>query len=266
METIHNNYLSNFIKEDGREIEFDDVQQFYTQIENIHNIYAGQLKEDGEVDKKMDYIEPFCIINVDESDNKNRISETNLYTETDQIDPTKTESPGGQSGVSSSRRSVKVKKETEHVITSDEDNDDDDDDGNKNDDDFDVNYLKDDEDEAPSSDSSYVESKTKEKTRTKSVKKKKKKRSSTSDGGRNKKVNAASGALDENSQRLLKYIEMKCDICCDERVFEAFSDIQNHFLDVHQQNGYVMCCNRKFRRIGRVLQHCTWHENPEAFK
>lgn len=59
---------------------------------------------------------------------------------------------------------------------------------------------------------------------------------------------------------------MKCDVCCDGKIYESFADIQNHFLDIHQQNGYIICCNRKFRRIGRILQHCIWHENPDAFK
>lgn len=274
-------------------MEFDDAQQFYIQVENMHSNYAGHLKDEIEVDKKLDYIEPFCIINVDENDTKNRKNVRNLYTETDRIDTVATKSSlskavgqtdvsvdvGAASG-SSSRRSIKIKKETEQIPNSadygddidddDENDEEDDDDATKNDEDYDdINYLKDEED-GQSSDSSYVQSRPKEKIRSKSkkiIKKKKKKRPSYNEsGGKSKKVVATSGVLDENSQRLLKYIEMKCDVCCDGNLYETFADIQNHFLDVHQQNGYVMCCNRKFRRIGRVLQHCTWHENPEAFK
>lgn len=89
--------------------------------------------------------------------------------------------------------------------------------------------------------------------------------SSTKKYGKRISVTTAS-VLDENNKRLLSYVQMKCDVCSDDRAFESFAEIQTHFLDTHQQTGYIICCNRKFRRIGRVLQHCTWHDNPEAFK
>lgn len=82
-----------------------------------------------------------------------------------------------------------------------------------------------------------------------------------------KKISVTTASvLDENNKRLLSYVQMKCDVCSDDRAFESFSEIQTHFMDRHHQTGYIICCNRKFRRIGRVLQHCTWHDNPEAFK
>lgn len=147
-------------------------------------------------------------------------------------------------------------------------------DDDSEDDDKDYNF-EDMEDEDGSSDTSYSNDKTTEKanstsTRPNMIRKKKKRtakhlKSSTSKFSKKISVTTVN-VLDENNKRLLQYVQMKCDICSDDHIFDSFADIQSHFMDTHNQNGYVMCCNRKFRRIGRVLQHCTWHDNPEAFK
>lgn len=71
---------------------------------------------------------------------------------------------------------------------------------------------------------------------------------------------------EENLKLIIKYMRMRCEICRHEEHFKSFTNCKNHYRDVHNQNGYVVCCSRKFRRIGRVIQHCMWHENPEAFK
>lgn len=74
-------------------------------------------------------------------------------------------------------------------------------------------------------------------------------------------------SIDDNTmQFLLKYVQMKCDLCSDNHEFNNYSDVRVHFLEVHQQKAYFICCNRKFTRIGRLLQHCKFHEDPEAFK
>lgn len=70
----------------------------------------------------------------------------------------------------------------------------------------------------------------------------------------------------ENAKRIKTYFTMNCDICANNLVFRNFLEVQHHFRDEHNMKGYVMCCNQRFRRLGRILQHCTWHENPETFK
>lgn len=70
----------------------------------------------------------------------------------------------------------------------------------------------------------------------------------------------------ENIKLIRKFAQMSCDICRHEVQFDTFTDCKNHYRDVHDENGYVQCCTRKFHRIGRIIEHCMWHENPEAFK
>lgn len=73
--------------------------------------------------------------------------------------------------------------------------------------------------------------------------------------------------IDDNTMEfILKYIQMKCDICSDEHEFDNYADVRLHFLEAHNQKAYFICCNRKFTRLGRLLQHCKFHEDPEAFK
>lgn len=81
-----------------------------------------------------------------------------------------------------------------------------------------------------------------------------------------KSFQIAESTEEDDMKLVLKYVKMKCDICCHDETFNTFSDCKRHYRDVHNENGYVLCCNRKFRRIVRVVQHCIWHENPEAFK
>lgn len=84
--------------------------------------------------------------------------------------------------------------------------------------------------------------------------------------GKEKVVQIAENTDEYDMKLIMKYVKMKCDICCHDETFGSFSDCKRHYRDVHNENGYVLCCNRKFRRIVRVVQHCIWHENPEAFK
>lgn len=132
-----------------------------------------------------------------------------------------------------------------------DDDDDDDDDGNEDD-----NKYEDGDDTA--SDTSYIEPK---RMRRESGKKSAKSTYETAKtitkqplNKRSKKIAMTTVNvldLDKDNERLLNFVQMKCDVCSDDRVFDSFSEIQNHFLDIHNQNGYIMCCNRKFRRIGR---------------
>lgn len=73
--------------------------------------------------------------------------------------------------------------------------------------------------------------------------------------------------MDEETMKMvLKYIQLKCDLCCDEQEFDTYTEVRIHFLEAHKQKAYFICCNQKFTRLGRMIQHCKFHENPEAFK
>nr|XP_019536455.2 zinc finger protein 836-like [Aedes albopictus] len=58
-----------------------------------------------------------------------------------------------------------------------------------------------------------------------------------------------------------------CDICGERsQCFEDYSTLQKHFKDKHETRGYVMCCEKKFIRKDRLLDHIRLHLDPDAFK
>lgn len=249
VENIHISYVRHFLKDDGTFNEFDDIAQYYVQVDDIHNMYAKQLLKNGGDDKKLEtYIEPFCVINVDDGEtnamkNDSNEASTSTAAESDQLsvgvaDATEIENEEKCKGVSSESTA-----NSSHESTTVDD---------------DGEY----EGESESSEDH-------EKPPTKANRKQKRSRTAVSDGSNRKakylKSEIDVGSADERSILLLKYVQMKCDLCT-EREFPSFSDVQRHFWAEHDQNGYVRCCNRKFRRLARILQHCRWHENPEAFK
>lgn len=57
---------------------------------------------------------------------------------------------------------------------------------------------------------------------------------------------------------------MFCDVC--DSPFESFIDAKRHHLEEHEQTGYMNCCGKRFSKLYRIMQHCKWHENPNAFE
>lgn len=276
VENIQKLYEQHFRKEDGTYTIFEDIDQYHMQIESIHNEFVSHMPKQSVIDdeRKLEFMEPFCIINVDETP-------STVKTPT-----TKTTSLNVQVKEEQGHREDYLSDESETLNATDalntdsiaeencDENSDNEDEFNLMDDDGDHN---DEENDEMSSDSSYQKVKDAPKKRSPRPKRKRssnvddKKEKSSPRKASNKKFGkkltvTSVNVLDENNRRLLQYVQMKCDVCSDDRQFDSFADIQTHFIDVHRQSGYIICCNRKFRRIGRVLQHCTWHDNPEAFK
>ncbi|XP_031638313.1 transcription factor grauzone-like [Contarinia nasturtii] len=277
VENIQTTYNRQFLQDSGSYTTFEQPNQYFTEIEKIHNEFASKMFNQQIEDKKsFSFIEPFCMINVDENDVAKIASDSNQKSNDSHVKEPETlhikEEHGNIEYVSEELNSTDILNTDElsdcdddisYIYEEDEDEDDDDRDDDNN---F-------------SSDTSYAsESKEKKrkssgKTATKTAKLSSKSKKTSSDKiskhskKTNKKISVTTvNVLDEDNKRLLSYVQMKCDVCSDDRVYDSFADIQTHFLDIHNQNGYIICCNRKFRRIGRVLQHCTWHDNPEAFK
>lgn len=61
-----------------------------------------------------------------------------------------------------------------------------------------------------------------------------------------------------------QYIALLCDTCG--HPLDSFSDARFHHRAVHNQNGYLTCCGKKFFKKSRVLQHCEWHIDPRKFE
>lgn len=271
VEDIHISYVRHFLKDDGTFNEFDNISEYYVQVDDIHNMYAKQLLKHSGDEKKIDYIEPFCVINVDESESntsKNKQMETStsanyVPAENDQL-TTSLDQP--MAGMKNETQREKEEAEPMDVNGCEESMMPDHDDEGDGDEDEEFVDDEDYEGETDSSEEQY------EPSIDKASQQSSKKRTGADEGSdagnkRTKfmKTGLDFGTADDRSILLLKYVQLKCDICSD-REFHSFSDVQRHFWAEHDQNGYVRCCNRKFRRLARILQHCRWHENPEAFK
>lgn len=59
------------------------------------------------------------------------------------------------------------------------------------------------------------------------------------------------------------WCNMECTKCTEK--FCVFPEVKVHYHNVHQSNGYLVCCNKKFFRRIRILEHIARHMNPDVF-
>lgn len=241
--------------------EFD---AFFIQIEQIHQMYvANELKQHDEpiIDDKINIIEPVCIINSIDTDDIEM-----HHINSDIENPIKMEPILKMEHTNSSRSSRHIR-----VLYSESD----DSSGKKSSEAHIIAYYLD-KDLIVNHSLSIILEASSDSIPRKSSKRNLKKKIATNKANdttkRRKKLTKVKDipindkSEEENLKLIIKYMRMRCEICRHEENFQSFTNCKNHYRDVHNQNGYVVCCSRKFRRIGRVIQHCMWHENPEAFK
>lgn len=61
--------------------------------------------------------------------------------------------------------------------------------------------------------------------------------------------------------------DMKCELKPCEEVFESLHDAKQHYLNVHKiSNGWIKCCNNKFKFNKETNDHIAWHINPTVFQ
>ncbi|XP_055310508.1 zinc finger protein 69 homolog [Sitodiplosis mosellana] len=65
-----------------------------------------------------------------------------------------------------------------------------------------------------------------------------------------------------------KFYRLECDQCDNEErtVFQNLSDLCQHYVDVHQIKGYVVCCSMKLIKPRAMALHMARHLQPDAFK
>ncbi|XP_058976036.1 myoneurin isoform X2 [Musca domestica] len=63
---------------------------------------------------------------------------------------------------------------------------------------------------------------------------------------------------------LAKNFRMYCDICKEET--KTFSDLRRHFQTVHNEQAYVWCCDKKFRRRCHLVEHIRSHTDVYSYK
>lgn len=79
-----------------------------------------------------------------------------------------------------------------------------------------------------------------------------------------KKSGADQTTQTHDAETISRFFVMDCDICGAQ--LTSYADARAHHRASHQQNGYLVCCNKKFYKLYRIMQHCTWHIDPDAFK
>nr|XP_036229943.1 transcription factor grauzone-like [Bactrocera oleae] len=77
-----------------------------------------------------------------------------------------------------------------------------------------------------------------------------------------KSVNKKTEELDEYIAK--KNFKFTCCIC--QISLENFTHLKSHFRGSHQTSGYVLCCGKKLRQRGLLIDHINFHEDPDYFK
>jgi hypothetical protein len=65
---------------------------------------------------------------------------------------------------------------------------------------------------------------------------------------------------------LKNYILTFCDKCQKPFTDLTWDGIKTHYKEKHKIIGYITCCNRKFYKKSKIMEHSARHMNPEAFK
>lgn len=68
----------------------------------------------------------------------------------------------------------------------------------------------------------------------------------------------------EKNQKIQEFYKMECDLC--NTKLETYNEVNKHFLQVHNQKGYIKCCYKKLSRRNKLLNHMERHINPKNFK
>lgn len=72
---------------------------------------------------------------------------------------------------------------------------------------------------------------------------------------------------EKSDAQIKEFVNLVCNICSKTSPqFNSFKELQEHFNMEHKQRGYVECCDKKFYRKDRLMNHITNHIYPDAFK
>ncbi|XP_034100633.1 LOW QUALITY PROTEIN: transcription factor grauzone [Drosophila nasuta] len=64
-------------------------------------------------------------------------------------------------------------------------------------------------------------------------------------------------------EAIASYMSADCDLC--DFSAKYLSQLKTHFLEVHQQDAYLKCCNKIFNRPSKLMDHIRKHINPKLF-
>ncbi|XP_055622140.1 transcription factor grauzone-like [Toxorhynchites rutilus septentrionalis] len=69
--------------------------------------------------------------------------------------------------------------------------------------------------------------------------------------------------VEVTNQDILQFCQMDCKDCSE--CFVSFKQLKQHHNAVHNQPGYVMCCNFRFEGQSLLREHIRVHMNPATF-
>lgn len=64
-------------------------------------------------------------------------------------------------------------------------------------------------------------------------------------------------------QLVLQHYKLSCDLCAEP--LEDFTELRKHYKYVHNEQGYLKCCNKKIFKKCWMIEHIQLHLNPDAF-
>lgn len=64
-------------------------------------------------------------------------------------------------------------------------------------------------------------------------------------------------------EAIASYMSADCDLC--DFSTKYLSELKVHFLEVHQRDAYLKCCNKVFNRASKLMDHIRKHINPKLF-
>lgn len=72
-------------------------------------------------------------------------------------------------------------------------------------------------------------------------------------------------AVNPDSTSIKMFFDMRCEICKTE--LSTLQHAKHHYLDQHDiPDGYIKCCEMKFRELKNINDHLQYHMNPNIFK
>lgn len=89
-------------------------------------------------------------------------------------------------------------------------------------------------------------------------------RTHTIDEAKKEKNIKTANALDRDNELVQRFFQMECSICT--LPLTNFVNAKQHYQDVHAMTGYLLCCDKKYFKFYRILQHCAWHLDSTAFR
>ncbi|EDW51406.1 transcription factor grauzone [Drosophila sechellia] len=73
-----------------------------------------------------------------------------------------------------------------------------------------------------------------------------------------------------NSREMDSYIalhgRLECSICGGDDQFPNFAEMKRHFRNHHQSLGYVVCCQRRYKKRALYVDHLHMHNDPNYFR